>query len=145
MQSTPKHIIGSVSSGTMREDALAPRFISTVRHFDAAKADALQSEWDELVDDGDDEAKCEFVHGLFDTLNEFAPPWFYFGAHPGDGADYGFWLCEEFGSEFDGLKVGDLSEVPAGYEGEVAVVNDHGNVSLYTVAGGTSTEVWSVV
>lgn len=33
--------------------------------------------------------------------------------------------------EFEGLKVNDLSEVPAGYKGLVLHINDHGNVSLY--------------
>ena len=31
---------------------------------------------------------------LWDYMNQIAPDGFYFGAHPGDGSDYGFWELE---------------------------------------------------
>jgi hypothetical protein len=32
---------------------------------------------------------------IWDAMNEIAPDGYYFGAHEGDGADYGFWFAEE--------------------------------------------------
>lgn len=37
----------------------------------------------------------DFLYELFDTLNDIAPDGCYFGAHPGNGSDMGFWLTEE--------------------------------------------------
>ena len=94
---------------------------------------------------GTDDADYD-LEALFDALNEYCLPYFSFGAHPGDGSDYGYWLSEGFSDdEFDGLKVSDTSEVPRGFTGEVLHVNDHGNCTLYSYSRGRSREVWAVV
>jgi len=94
--------------------------------------------------------QCEYdLEWLFDALQEYASAYFYFGAHPGNGSDYGYWLSEEFGQDFvddGGLKVSDISEIPANHEGEVLEVNDHGNMTLYRRARNHRLyELWSVV
>ena len=99
------------------------------------------------------------LDALFDALGEYAGPYFYFGAHPGDGAEYGFWLSESWEENFyhvykstriprdqsAGIIVSDLSEVPKWFRGEVAEVNDHGNVTLYVKTSRSLREIWSVV
>lgn len=35
------------------------------------------------------------VEELIETLNQYAPEGYYFGAHVGDGSDFGFWPLEE--------------------------------------------------
>lgn len=104
----------------------------------------------------------EDVIALSDALEAYAAPYFYFGTHPGDGSDYGFWLSESWDEDFEqpeqlspqgpspeyphpSIKVSDLSEVPKWFRGEVAVVNDHGNVSLYVKTARTLREVWGIV
>ena len=84
---------------------------------------------------------------LFNVLNTFAPPYFYFGSHPGDGADYGFWLSEDFEYCFEGLKVSDTSEIPKDYVGEILHINDHGNVTLFYKYRTSKKlhEIWAVV
>ena len=94
-------------------------------------------------------ADCDWdLEALFDMLNDYAAPYCYFGSHPGDGADYGFWLSESFEQDFvdnGGLRVNDTSGVPQDYSGEVLHVSDHGNPTLYTADNGKLTEVWALV
>lgn len=145
--------IGSVSCGTMRPEDLIPTFVSELqwrrRHKTLRRhhASELRNIERNMEKDGyyESEAMAFDLEWLFDALDEYAGPYFYFGSHPGDGADYGYWLSESFTPEFDGLRVSDLSEVPSKYRGEVLVVNDHGNMTLYVKTSRTLREVWGIV
>lgn len=82
-----------------------------------------------------EEEGMELRVSLEDALNWWTPEYMYFGAHSGNGSDFGFWpdfdSLEEAVREKEVLKVSDMSEVPSDYEGHIMHVNDHGNVSLY--------------
>ena len=95
---------GTVSHGTMRTADLLESFAFELEHHvqrnaEAWCSDAGRSARDELValveeareiDPETDEA-MELIDELFDALERFAPDGCYFGAHAGDGSDYGFW------------------------------------------------------
>jgi len=146
--------MGSVSSGTMRLEDLIPCFMPLLREYarDNTREDhiGLLKEIGERMEDEDyfetEEANYD-LDDLFDALGEYALPYFYFGAHPGDGADYGYWLSEDFEYEFDGKKISDLSELTEEDKGqEVLHINDHGNMTLYWCdAKGNLEEIWAVV
>ena len=144
--STTKQIIGTVSHGTMREGDLIPAFLDALQELDEPRALELRKEW---ADCQSTEEECEFLNEtLFDTLNEYAPPYCYFGAHPGDGSDYGFWPVEDLEQSVkdDGeLVVSDLCGVDDATAGYVLHVSDHGNATLYLAQDGKLTEVWGVV
>ena len=89
---------GTVSHGTMRNEDLIPCFAEVLfaipkgtAHFGGLICDA-----NTLTDYGSEEA-YDILNMLFDALNYFAPEGYYFGAHPGDGSDFGFWQvdCDE--------------------------------------------------
>ena len=139
--------IGSVISGTMRKEDLIPCFVDEILWYDKNNELALEinprSELEGYYNSDDSNYDLE---SLFDELNNICDlPYFYFGSHPGDGSDYGFWLSEFMESDFEGLKVSDTSDVPENYNGEVLHVNDHGNTTLYDAINGKLTEVWAIV
>lgn len=145
--------IGSISSGTMRPEDLIPTFL-----WELCQQRPLKREHGKLAtviqhcinrDPAyyyDSEDAVQDLLALFNALDFYSLPYFYFGAHPGDGADYGWWLPEDWEDQFDGLQVGDLAaEVPKGYTGEVLHVNDHGDMTLYRASRGRLTELWGIV
>lgn len=158
-RSTKQYPMGSISSGTMREEDLIPTFTWELRslakqsgivsrkqrstHLALTKEITKRAESEDYYESED--AGSDLNESLFDALGEYAGPYFYFGSHPGDGADYGFWLSEGFEDDFDGLKVSDTSEIPAKYRGEVLHVNDHGNCTLYVKTSRALREIWAVV
>jgi len=114
---------GSVSAGTLKTDDLLSAFIDALENLGgdsevvAAGEDALRLLYDveNAAEKGESIINTLVKHGLversifeevrtlvsevlseiFDTLNDHAPEGMYFGAHPGDGADFGFWQCED--------------------------------------------------
>ena len=99
---------GTLIHGTMRNCDIVPAFLDALR--DTAEYEQMMlsinganwnlhvivepaaSEWDERWSSEDVE---DFVnYGLWDALGSYAPEGYYFGAHPGDGSDYGYWPNE---------------------------------------------------
>lgn len=173
--------LGSVSSGTHREKDLLEAFGSILQRLvrraelvgvdvnshtkevdeqSQALATLMDREggerWWDII--WKDESFSHFLNEeLFDALEEFSPPCCYFGAHEGDGADFGFWWSQENFDDSveqgDIAKVSDLDEfkpiagmvLPSSWSDDqdpgskdywdgpkwVAHVSDHGNIELY--------------
>jgi len=155
--------IGSVSHGTLRNvdllDTLSKELESRVLLNGAfyalpenmAERDRLNTlQFDALelashLEDGtkeDGEEASELVNALVETLGMlFAPGYCYFGTHPGDGSDYGYWPDMDSINELP--KYNDLSEVPEDQDEDFQIVNDHGNITVYS--GTTRQEIIGIV
>lgn len=90
MPAKVKIIPGTIIHGTMRNADLIPAFRRELERIDALAEGAIVPADDPESDDGQEE-----LTELFDALDRYAPPGHYFGAHPGDGSDYGFWPFED--------------------------------------------------
>ena len=112
------YIFGTISHGTMRNTDLLERFSDTLeylakenneadylticvdarryRNFLVRHENKLWKNHHKKIRDSIFESVSYLINeDLFDALNKFAPPQYYFGSHPGDGSDYGFWLSED--------------------------------------------------
>lgn len=149
--------IGSISHGTCGNDDLLATFASELdallakqpRGFKRKAIRAHIREAERLVarDATHTEHANHVLEELFEDLEQFAPPYCYFGATEGDGSDFGFWLSPEW--EREAMESGTpirKREPDAGYHGDWFHVNDHGNVTLYCRnARGHDTVIWSIV
>ena len=107
---------GTVSHGTLRTADLITAFTATLDSLN--DANCYTSDGDEIAlvalstratdllasierlqasepDYFDSDDAAEDVNTLIDILGEYAPPGHYFGAHEGDGSDFGFWPCDD--------------------------------------------------
>lgn len=149
---------GTVIHGTLRNEDLIAAFASELE--DRIGDDHAYSESRKLIDkslaivDFDCEESSDILCQLFEYLNMFAPMYGYFGAHEGDGSDFGYWLSETAiaDARHDGelVKVDNLGDVPEDGNFEFAlVVNDHGNATLYQLHVAVDEvgpiEIWAIV
>ena len=145
--------IGTLCEGSLDSDDLLRAFAieldELTRKNDTAEHESLIKEAWRLNESRDEGYKADIIAELQDALGEFSPPFCHFGAHEGDGADFGYWpnfdVIEEACRDGEAIKVSDLSEIPAGLTaGYVVLVNDHGNVSIFEPKVSWA-EVWSCV
>ena len=151
--------IGELSSGTMRSDDLAPVFIDALEELGNPDASKFRDAWSEIETgfvqafEADENAnthelECEadeLVNELVDVLQEHAPGYCTFGSHPGDGACFGFFPCEDWEQMMkdDGVEfVNDLADIETR---EICLVNDHGNVTFGYLDSDGFHETWSIV
>jgi hypothetical protein len=109
-----KATIGSVLHGTLKSTELVEAFANELEHQVTRNAEAWRGEaggavrnelmslvaeareFDpERLDPRAVESQAaDIVDALTEELQMFAPDGHYFGAHPGDGADFGYWEQE---------------------------------------------------
>ena len=102
--------IGTVIHGTMNPRDLIPAFIQEINALGGSMPSFADSPINDLMDADCSwlEAKADAVEAyleseeaywdleeLFGALDEMSPEFAYFGAHPGDGSDYGFWPFDD--------------------------------------------------
>ena len=83
---------------------------------------------------------------LFDALNGYCPPFVFFGSHPGDGADFGYWpdvdVLEQAVCDATGVKSMADDEYVLADDGVIVQVSDHGNILVMDM---DRKELWSCV
>lgn len=153
--------LGSVSTATLVPTDLLDAFLDVAgsvrmmrRHRSVVQGIARRYEkltnQDTDLDQDTLDALSDDVATLDDILGHYAPDYCYFGAHEGDGADFGVWVDW---TSIDHAKHDDeiaKSRDAANVEPKANFwidVNDHGNATLYRRIGRRDLwrECWSVV
>ena len=93
---------GTLSHATMRSADLIPCFMAELERLDPGAARCVRNDYELPEDLGNDDdpwfdstAASDCTIDLFDYLDARSPSGHYFGSHPGDGSDYGFWADDD--------------------------------------------------
>lgn len=87
--------MSTVSHGTHRAEDLIPAFLAELGARDPRAKAELEGEYKAALAHWTDAAGYFIVEAIFDALDAVAPAGTYFGAHPGDGSDFGYWPLED--------------------------------------------------
>ena len=154
--------LGSISTGTLKTQDLLPYFLETltarggkipsdlecgkyIEYINWPAPGTTACDYDDKFWDSD-EAHWD-MEALTDALNELCPPFVYFGTHPGDGADFGFWVDFDAVDESCARKHHrcthnpDTGEIVLEDESVIVQVSDHGNVTVMDMERNV---IWSV-
>ena len=148
MTNRHKAQVGTVSAGTLRtEDLLKTlgaelEYLAKGESHPGNRQNYAEVAAEALADTSTqtDVYNQDTLDDVFNCLNELAPPYCYFGSHPGDGADFGFWPDMDTIEELP--RVSDPGEVRIA-DHDWLFVNDHGNVTVYS--GNTLQPVLEIV
>ena len=120
--------LGTVSTGTLRTEDLLPKFADTLEQL------GEQNERNEIIVMN----ARGTLHGyndrgmlseLEDKLGDLCPPFVYFGAHPGDPADFGFW------PDWDALQEARSTHLSDHFKCDGCLIDiDNDNVTVFDLA-----------
>jgi hypothetical protein len=134
--------LGSVSTGTLRREDLLNALSSEIKYLEIPDTEKILSEANKITEAHMwtvriTENATFILEEMFEKLDDYAPPHVRFGAHEGDGADFGWWT-----TDFDGC---DTVPIDQGKNGESTFVdtdcnlyveiNDHGNITVKELGG----------
>lgn len=107
MEDTKQFQLGSISTGTLRTEDLLMAFRNALSRLGYDTQLPLIEETCVVIQNKDFTKKRapDLLAQLSDALQELCPPFVYFGAHPSDGADFGFWI------DFDAITEANLDGV----------------------------------
>ena len=141
--------IGTISHATLRNEDLLESFADELERlgkasdlpFHPSAKNAIEDA--RAVTDYDSENASEIVNELAGYLESYAPAYCYFGAHIGDGADFGFWpdieSIENHIADGELVKINDPGERVDGQS--CVFINDHGNMTIYDRRGAIMLEL----
>lgn len=100
----------SVSWGTMLDADLIEAFLPYIELYLPERTEVIKegNTWLDRLNDPDDvmfwselaDLSSYVNETLFDLMDSLAPDGMYFGAHPGDGSEYGWWIIDEPDGEY---------------------------------------------
>ena len=149
--------LGSISTGTLRPEDLLKAFTITLHSMESdahyKKYDTqtlVPFRWSALLEDATNmvDEKTEWDDYMLDellpdALQEYCPPFVYFGTLEGDGADFGFWPDLDGIQEIVNIAECDASQgISCPDDGVIVQVSDHGNVTVMDMERNV---LWSVV